>query len=247
MFFNKPLPIKLTLSFGLKACLAIFVHLYKIDILNIRAEKGSSLDSNLSTLIVASCVACLFSKINLSPHFQSLSNMMVYGLELLVTLYGTELTMYMIWIPLMKGLLWMSSNISKTFTRSRHKASVGDTSNCVESDLFCYINIFLALLIASNTLASFDCFKNFKSLLPSTSMSGKNAVADTANDVITKIKNNKTPTPVEATKIIKNTTPIPVKVLTTKIPKTTKLPDSVKADVYRVRPKKRPVMLLNVR
>lgn len=241
-FFFNMLPIKLSLSFVLKACVAIFVHLYKFDILNLRAEKSSSLDSNISAFIVASCVACLFSKIDLSPHFQTISNTMVYVLELMMTLYGTELTMYMIWIPLMKGLLWMSSKISKTFTRSRYKSPADDMSNCIESNLFCYLNICLALFIASNTLASFDCFKNLKSLWPPKLMLNKSAImADTLaedvpdKDVTTKVLNNSMMPDSQ------------VEDVTTEFINNTNMANAAKVNVNKVRPKKRPVLLLNVR
>lgn len=177
------LPLKL-FSFALKAYVAIFIHLYKIDILNIGAEKRSSLDSNISSFIVASCVACMLSKIDFSPHLKSISNTFVYLLESVLTIYGTETIMYMIWLPLLRGLSWISSKIGKTFTRSRHKFSTGDPSNCIESDLFCYLNICLALYIASNTLASFDCIKNLKTLWPTKLMPIKNAPADLTTEII---------------------------------------------------------------
>lgn len=211
------LPIKL-LSFALKASVAIFFHLYKIDILNIRTGKGSPLDSNISTFVVASCVACMFSRINLSPHLQSISRTLVYVLEFVLTLYGTETAMYLIWLPLLKGLLWISSKITETFTRSRHKSPADvQTSNCIESDLFCYLNICMAMFIASNTLASFGWIKNLKALWKSIIASRKNAIPETqAMDMTPKIMNN------------------------------TIVEDAVKA-VYQVRPKRRPIMLMNVR
>ncbi len=214
-------PLKL-LSFALKAYVAIFIHLYKIDILNIRGEKGSSLDSNISTFVVASCVACMLSKVNLSPHFQSISNMMVFAMEAIVTIYGTESIMYLIWLPLLKGLLWMSTKIGKTFTKSRYKLPVvDDVPSCIESDLFCYLNICLALFIASNTLASFDCVKNFRTLWPSTLMSrGGNIMSPkiTTDDVITEIMADTAK--VAADQL--NVNPV-------------------------VRPKRRPILLMNVR
>lgn len=209
------LPLKL-FSFALKAYVAIFIHLYKIDILNIGAEKRSSLDSNISSFIVASCVACMLSKIDLSSHLKSISQTFVYLMESVLTIYGTETIMYMIWLPLLRGLSWISSKIGKTFTRSRHKFSTGDPSNCIESDLFCYLNICLALFIASNTLASFDCFKNLKTLWPGKLMPSKNAPADMTTEIIN------TATMAEPNII-----------------------DHVR--VNPVRPKRKPILLMNVR
>lgn len=212
------LPLKLKfLPFALKAGAALFIHLYKIDILNIRTLKGSPLDANISTFIVASSVACMLAKINLSSHLQSISSVLVFILESILTIYGTEVTMYLIWLPLLKGLLWMSTQIGKTFTRSRYKLPQVDNTSCIESDLFCYLNIGLAFFIASNTLASFDWFRNLRNLWPSTA---DKTVVPRVDDVMTNIIN----------------------------PSMIAKPDPIiKSNMQRVRQKRKPILLMNVR
>lgn len=218
-------PLKL-LSFALKASVAIFIHSYKIDILNIRAEKGSSLDSNISTFIVASCVACILSKVDLSQHFQSISNVLVFVLESVLTIYGTEVVMYLIWLPLLKGLLWMSTRIGKSFTKSRYKSLDDEMTNCIDSDLFCYLNICLALFIASNTLASFDGMKNLKKWWPSTLTTRENV----SPAIPQKITNTMMP----------NVNPLLSNIKMTD-------PDSSTANVTQIRPKRKTILLMNVR
>lgn len=209
-------------SFTLKAFAAIIVHLSKIDILKLRTERSSSFDSNISALVVATCIACMFSKINLSPHLQSLSNWMIYILELSMTVYGTELTIHMIWVPLLQTLLWMCTKLGKSLmsSNSRYKFAVDDQSNCIEQDLFCYLNICLALFVASNTLANFDCIKQIKSLWPSTLPS---TLPPDTNTMV----NNESKTVPSAK--LNNTT----------------MADAV--IVSRKRPKKKSILLMNVR
>lgn len=219
-------PLKL-IPFTLKAFAAIAIHSHKIDILNLRAERGSSLDSNISTFIVASCVACILSKVNLSPHLQSISDRLVFVLEMVLTVYGTEVAMYLIWLPFLKGLLSISTKLSQGFNKSRYKAPVDDVSNCVESDLFCYLNICLALFIASNTLASFDLMKNLKTLWPST-VPFKHPSMSTAKNVERKIP----------------------EYVHTQTVTNAMLPASTAAESgigNRIRPKRRPILLMNLR
>lgn len=236
-------PVKF-LSFALKVYVAIIVHLYKIDILKLQTEEISSLDSSISSFIVATCIACMFSKINLSQYFQSISNLMVYILELTMTLYGTELTMHMIWIPFLKALSLTCSKIGRTLMRSKYKFPANDRSNCVENDIFCYVNICLALFIASNTLASFDCMKNLKTLWPSKLITNKNYAANTeSNDLTTEVVDASIPstlTPDE--NVMEHTVPYAP---TKKLLNYTLMADAVM--VSRVRPKRKPIMLMNVR
>lgn len=153
-------PLKF-LSFTLKAYMAIIFHLYKIDILKLKSiEKSSTFESSASTFIVVTCVACLLSKINLSPYIPSISNLMVYILELTMTIYGTELIVQMIWIPILKALFWTCSKIGKMLMRKKYKSGVNGLAQFIDQSLFCYLNFGLALLIASNTLGSFGYIQN---------------------------------------------------------------------------------------
>lgn len=206
------------LSFTFKTFAAIVVHLSKIDILKLRGERSASFDSSISTLVVAICIACMFSKINLSPHLQSISNWMVYILELSMTIYGTQLTIHTIWVPLLQTLLYVCTKVGKILmhSNSRYKFAVDDQTNCIEHDLFCYLNICLALFVASNTLANFDCINYFKSLWPPTLASDKKAIAN--------VEPMARPSPT--------------------------LNNTLMADaviVSRTRPKKKPILLVNVR
>lgn len=213
------------LSFTLKVYVAIIIHLYKIDILKLKAiERNSSLDPSISTIIVATCVASIFSKINLSPHFQSISNFMVYILELAMTIYGTELTIQMIWIPLLNALLWTSTKLGNNVMRSRYKSAADDPTQCIEKNLFCYLNVFFALFVALNTLANFGCFEPIKTLWPFKLiplLPNKRAMVDAqSNDLTTEKTNADAKAMADAVFITR---------------------------VRPVRPKKKPILLMNVR
>lgn len=219
------------LSFTLKALAAISVYLYKIDILGIRAEKSSTYDSSISTFIVACCVACLFAKIDLSKHFQSMSVAMVYGLESLLTVYGTETAMYLVWIPLLKKLSLLSARISKTFQKTTNPPAGINHANCMDSDIFCYLNIGLALFIASNTLKSFDFMNKLKSILPK----NRKFIADSQpTDGPTKIINGAINLSTEANNAAM-------------IEDSTKTKNSAIKVNRREKPKRKPILLLNVR